>query len=165
MISEHISYREATRSITALRNGYKNDPSEYQLRNMIALAENHFEPLRTALGGKPIGIASFFRSKELNDAIGGAINSQHMAMKSRGAAYDLDADIYDVPGVTNADIFYWTLEYGEFDQLIWEYGTSDNPEWVHVSFNPIKNRKQALICRRSYPKYLKFNETNLLLLC
>jgi hypothetical protein len=33
----------------------------------------------------------------------------------------------------------------EFDQLIWEFGTSENPDWVHVSYESTgKQRKQVL---------------------
>jgi hypothetical protein len=50
-ISEHISYKEATRSVTALRLGIDNTPNEYQLQNMEIVAKNVFEPLRKAVGG------------------------------------------------------------------------------------------------------------------
>ena len=75
-ISKHISGREAIESYTAKRRGIENIPSEYQLVNMAALAENVFEPLRKWVGG-PIKINSFFRSPELNKAIGGSSKSQH----------------------------------------------------------------------------------------
>ena len=55
-ISEHISYKEATRSTTALRLGIDNTPDEYQLQNMELLAEKVFEPLRKAAGG-PITVS------------------------------------------------------------------------------------------------------------
>ena len=36
----------------------------------------------------------------------------------------------------------------DFDQLIWEFG-STNPKWIHVSYkNEKENRKQILIIRR-----------------
>jgi len=139
-ISEHISYKEAVRSITAIRYGINNVPTTPNLRNMIMLAEKIFEPLRAGLGGKPIHIASFFRCKDLNDMIGGSVNSQHMA--DNGAAMDIDGDFYGVPG--NKQIYDYIAKNLEFDQLIWEFGDEENPEWVHVSFNEGKNRGQKL---------------------
>ena len=76
MISDHISYKEATLSYTAKRKGINNIPNEYEKTNMQVIAENVFEPLRKWVGG-PIKINSFFRSIELNKAIGGSSKSQH----------------------------------------------------------------------------------------
>jgi hypothetical protein len=36
--------------------------------------------------------------------------------------------------VSNGDIFRYILNNLTFDQLIWEFGDEDNPDWVHVSF-------------------------------
>ena len=84
-ISKHISYREGTFSVTAKRLGLENEPNEKQLENMKLLAEKIFEPLRQYVG-KPIKINSFFRSPELNRAIGGSSKSQHC----KGQAIDID---------------------------------------------------------------------------
>ena len=101
-ISKHISYREATKSNTALRLGLENTPSPYQLSNMGVIADNIFEPLRKWVGG-PIKINSFFRSEDLNKAIGGSSKSQHCD----GCALDID----DTFGhKTNAQMFYYIKE-------------------------------------------------------
>jgi hypothetical protein len=60
----------------------------------------------------------------------------------KGEAMDLDADVYG--GVTNADIFHYIKDNLEFDQLIWEFGTDDEPSWVHVSLSKRNNRNQVL---------------------
>ena len=60
-ISKHISLREAIESYTAKRKGIENIPSEYELTNMVGVAENVFEPLRKWVGG-PVKINSFFRN-------------------------------------------------------------------------------------------------------
>ena len=76
MISQHISEKEATKSITAMRLGLANTPDGNILTNMKSIAENIFEPLRKWVGG-PIKINSFYRSETLNKAIGGSSKSQH----------------------------------------------------------------------------------------
>ena len=43
-ISDHISYKEATRSNTALRRGIENIPDVEELENMKLIAEKVFEP-------------------------------------------------------------------------------------------------------------------------
>ena len=84
-ISKHISYKEGTHSNTATRRNIDNIPNDYQLANMNAVALNIFEPLREWVGG-PIKINSFFRSPDLNTAIGGSSKSQHC----EGRAIDID---------------------------------------------------------------------------
>ena len=126
MISEHVSYKEGTFSITATRLGVDNTPNDEQLDNMELVAKEVFEPLRKWVSG-PIKINSFFRGSELNKAIGGARKSQHM----KGQAMDID-DNYG--NATNAEMYHWIKENLDFDQLIWEFGDDDNPNWLHVSY-------------------------------
>lgn len=137
-ISKHISYAEGVKSNTAKRKGIDNTPPLQVLMNMKLVAEECFEPLRRK-HGKPIGISSFYRSPELNTAIGGSKTSDHC----KGCAIDIDADIYN-NGITNKEIFEWLRANVEFDQLIWEYGTDDNPAWVHVSYRARGNRGQVM---------------------
>lgn len=125
-ISEHISYKEATHSATAKRYGIDNAPDTYQKQNMELVAQKIFEPLREWVGG-PIKINSFFRSAETNRAIGGASKSQHM----EGRAIDID-DLYGHK--TNAEMYQYIKDNLDFDTLIWEFGTDENPDWVHVSY-------------------------------
>jgi len=137
MISEHISYKEGVYSNTATRRGIDNTPNDEQLTNMELIANEVFEPLRTWVGG-PIKINSFFRSPNLNTAIGGSKTSQHC----KGQAIDID----DTFGkVTNAEMYHWIKENIDFDQMIWEFGDDDNPNWVHVSYvSPEDNRNRCL---------------------
>jgi len=122
-ISNHISYKEATRSNTATRKGIDNIPGDYEESNMVNIAVNVFEPLREWVGG-PIKINSFYRCVELNKAIGGSSRSQHC----EGRAIDID----DTHGhKTNAEMFEYIKNNLSFDQLIWEFGTDKNPNWVH----------------------------------
>ena len=141
-ISEHISYKEATKSNTALRLDIDNTPDGYELGNMTGIAHNLFEPLREWVGG-PIKINSFFRCKELNSAIGGSSRSQHC----EGRAIDID----DTFGhKTNAEMFYYIKDNLNFDQLIWEFGDDINPNWVHLSYvNENENRNR---CLKAYKK-------------
>jgi len=137
-ISKHITYKEATRSVTALRLGIENKPSEYELQNMELIAEKVFEPLREAVNG-PIKINSFYRSEELNKSIGGSSRSQHC----QGRAIDID-DFYGY--VSNSYMYYYIKDNLDFDQLIWEFGTDTNPDWVHVSYvDGDSNRKRCLL--------------------
>lgn len=137
MISEHISKKEATFSATATRRGIDNTPGEYELQNMELIAEKVFEPLRKHVNG-PIKINSFYRSEELNKAIGGSSRSQHC----QGRAMDLD-DTYGY--MSNADMYNYIKDNLDFDQMIWEFGTEENPDWVHVSYvDADSNRKRCL---------------------
>jgi zinc D-Ala-D-Ala carboxypeptidase len=154
-ISEHLSLNEVINSATAKRLGIDNTPTEEHLKNLKLLAEKVFEPIRNHFE-KPIGVSSGYRSKALNSATPGAsATSQH----SSGEALDLDQDGL-ATGVTNKMVFDFIKDNLEFDQLIWEYGTNANPDWVHVSYESSgKQRKQILRCARvgGKPKYSPFN--------
>lgn len=134
MISEHITLNEAIKSPTALRLGIINIPDATAMSNMRTIAAKCFEPLRKWYG-KPININSFFRCKELNVAIGGALNSQHM----KGEAIDMSAG----NKIENKKIFDWCKENLIFDQLINEYDYT----WIHISFRVLANRNQTVIIK------------------
>ena len=137
MISRHISDKEGVYSRTALRLDIDNTPTKEHKQNMVKLAEEVFEPLRAYVGG-PIKINSFYRSPELNKAIGGSTKSQHC----NGQAIDID----DTFGrCTNAEMFEFIKKHLDFDQIIWEFGNDKNPNWVHVSYvSPQENRNRCL---------------------
>jgi len=137
MISKHISDREGVYSTTATRRGIDNTPDKEHLDNMKLLAEKIFEPLRKWVGG-PIRINSFYRGPELNKAIGGSSKSQHC----KGQAMDIDDNGCHK---TNAEMYAWIKDNVEFDQMIWEFGDDENPNWVHVSYvSPEENRNRCL---------------------
>lgn len=138
-LSKHLSLAEVTRSDSAKRKGISNQPTAQHLENFKKLAEKVFEPIREHFK-VPIHISSGYRSKELNAAIGGSLTSQHCS----GEAIDIDMD-GSASGVSNADVFNYIKNNLEFDQLIWEFGTDKNPDWVHVSYETSgKQRKQIL---------------------
>ena len=142
MISKHISYKEGTYSNTATRLGIDNTPNDDQLTNMELVAEKIFEPLRSYVGG-PIKINSFFRCPKLNTAIGGSHKSQHC----KGQAMDID----DVFGrCTNAEMYHFIKDNLDFDQMIWEFGDDDNPDWVHVSYVSEEDNRNR--CLKAYRK-------------
>lgn len=141
MISDHVSYEEVVKSKTAIRNGIDNTPNEKQLKNIKLLCEFVIEPLRELAGNRAIFFASFFRCDDLNTIIGGAMNSQHMALK--GAACDIDQDFHE-NCASNRELFDLIKDNLNFDQLIWEFGDDENPDWVHISFNVKNNRGEIL---------------------
>lgn len=126
-LSKNLTLAEVTKSATAIKNGISNDPTIEHMKNLKALAENIFQPLRDHFG-KPIGVTSGYRSQALNDLIGGASGSQH----SKGEALDFDADVFG--GLENWQLFEYIKNHLEFDQLIWEFGTEEDPAWVHCSY-------------------------------
>ena len=134
-LSTHLDLSEVIRSDSAKRNGISNMPTEEHIANFMLLAEKIFEPIREHFC-VPIRISSGYRSKELNAKIGGSASSQHC----KGQAVDIDMD---GTSLTNKQVFDYIKDNLPFDQLIWEFGNEDNPDWVHVSYVP-NGRKQIL---------------------
>jgi hypothetical protein len=145
-ISPNLNLAEITRSDTAKRHGIDNTPTAEHLENFKLLADKVFEPIREHFK-TPIFISSGYRSKALNDFIKGSLSSQHCT----GQAIDIDMDGSNGE-VTNRMVFDFIKNKLDFDQLIWEFGTDFNPDWVHVSFVKGKNRKQKLKAIRTSGK-------------
>jgi len=148
-ISSHISYKEATNSAYAKQFGIVNKPKAEHIKNMELVAEKVFEPLREWVGGA-IKINSMFRSEELNKVIGGSSKSQHC----HGQAMDID-DTYGY--MSNADMYEYIKKNLSFDQMIWEFGTDSNPDWVHVSYvNEEANRNRCLLAYKDENNKTKY---------
>lgn len=134
-LSKNLTLKEVTKSATADKKGIDNNPSNSEIANLEAVAINIFQPVRDTIG-QPIRVSSGYRCIELNSSIGGSSTSQHC----KGEALDLQ-------GIrsANSEIFNLIKDTMEFDQLIWEFGDDNNPQWVHVSYTTKRdNRKMVL---------------------
>lgn len=151
-LSEHLDLAEVVKSDSAKRRGISNMPTPEHIENFKKLAVNVFEPIRKHFG-VPIHISSGYRSKELNAVIGGASNSDHCF----GMALDLDQQGHK-GGVTNKQVFDFIKDNLKFKQLIWEGGTKQEPDWVHVSYDEKNLKKEILLAtlvkgKMQYSKY------------
>lgn len=130
-LSAHVTQAEFESSDASIRYGIPNKMTEADIQRAKELCENVFEPIRAHLNA-PIKVNSGYRSPSLNKRIGGAKNSQHVL----GEAIDLD--------LHDRDLFEWIIDNVEFDQLIFEGGTTEKADWFHISYRKGKNRKQVL---------------------
>lgn len=137
-LSKYVSLSEVVHSDNAKRLGIDNSPTPEHLENLKTLSAEVFDKVREFVGG-PLFISSGYRSKALNDATPGASStSDH----STGCALDLDCDRFG--SKKNSEIFNYIKDNLEFKQLIWEFGNSAEPDWVHVSYKKGANKKQIL---------------------
>lgn len=126
---KHFTLKELTRTST----GLANTPSSEVIKRLETLVEKVLDPLREEYGA-PIYVNSGYRSPEVNRKVGGARTSQHL----KGEAVDFRCD-------DMAWCFLFIKTYLDFDQLIWEYGNTEQPQWIHVSYRADgKNRRQVL---------------------
>lgn len=120
------------KELCTTNTGINNFPTWQAVDNLKILVTNLLDPLRVKWG-KPLIVSSGYRCPEVNKAVGGAHNSQHL----EGRAVDLDIGTVD----DNKKLFEFIATSGlAFDQLILE----NKGQWVHVSFNINKNRQQIL---------------------
>jgi len=159
MISKYVSLKEVTYSQTAISNCIDNTPSDKQLSLIKDTAVHVYDPVREWVGDS-VKINSIFRGPKLNKKIGGSNSSQHCVglnpkLTSYGSAFDID-DTFKHK--TNKEVFFFIKDNLEFDQLIYEFGTDNNADWVHFSYRGDgKNRKQVL--RSIYVKNPKTGKT------
>lgn len=131
---KYFTMNELTASATAKRLGIPNVPTLREAENLRLLVENVLDPLREAWGA-PIIVTSGYRSKLLNETVGGAANSQH----TTGMAADIRT-LSDLPQ-DNERLFDLARRMDlPFDQLIDEYRYN----WVHISYSRYSMRKQVL---------------------
>ena len=135
---KYFTYKELSKSQTASNWGLTNYPGEAEKKNLTALVDNVLDPARE-LFGAPIMVNSGYRNPQINSLIGGASGSQHC----KGQA----VDIQTAGDKRNKELFE-ILKQFDFDQLIWEFGDDENPDWIHISYkSQEENRNQVL---RSY---------------
>ena len=141
-LSPNFSLQELTFSQVASRRGLNNTPSEKVKDNLERLAF-FLEQVRK-LFNKPLLISSGYRSREVNEAVGGSKTSQHC----EGCAAD-----FNVKGMSPSAVVRAIVANDiPYDQVILEFDS-----WVHISIPNVKGtppRKQALIIdnngRREY---------------
>lgn len=132
-VKDYIMKFFTLKELTKTTTGLPNVPNETQTAALLVLAKQVLDPVRE-LFNAPVTVNSAFRSPAVNQAVGGAANSQHLT----GEAADLDSS-------NNAILFNLIRNKLVFDQLIWENGTDAQPAWVHVSYTATRqNRMQVL---------------------
>lgn len=134
-LSTNFTLEELCASSTAKAKGINNEPGKQEIVNLTYLAVKVLQPLRNGLN-EPIKINSGYRSPELNKAVSGVKNSQHMT----GQAADISIEGSISKGKR---IFNYIKKNLKFDQLIWEHNLS-GVYWVHVSYNVDGNRNQVI---------------------
>ena len=130
---KYFTLDELIHSDTADRLGIDNSPTSEAISNLNDLVTNVLDNLRGEWG-RPIIVTSGYRCKELNAAVGGARNSQHL----KGQAADIISDDFDE---FCRFVRRWCKD-NEFDQCIFE--RSGNSEWIHISYVEGGNRRQVL---------------------
>lgn len=128
-LTHHFNLSEFTRSEAAQRHQIDNTPNVEQVSNLRNLCFHLLEHIREYVG-KPVYISSGYRSKRVNDIIGGVPGSQH----TKGQA----ADIYFKSGKLKS-VYNYIQKHLNFDQMILY------PTFIHVSFVKHNNRREAWI--------------------
>jgi hypothetical protein len=121
-LSRHFTLAEFVVSETAARRGLDNTPTEVVVNRLRILCDTILEPARAMFG--PLHIASGYRAPKLNRLVGGSATSAHL--------FGYAADVVPLR-VSKLEFADWLRQHCRFDQIILEFGTKDEPAWVHVS--------------------------------
>lgn len=127
------TWKDLCLSDTASRKGIENVPGEVEIACLEALIRYVVNPIMNHY--PTASISSGFRCRELNKAVGGVENSQHV----KGQAVDL---VIVIPGYTIKesiiDLYRYVTTNFRFDQLI------VYPTFVHISFVVFGNRMEVI---------------------
>lgn len=135
-MGKYFSIEELCQSNTANARGIDNTPTREVEKNLNLLIENILDPLREQYG-KPIYVNSGYRCPSLNKAVGGVSTSQHVT----GQAVDIRAN----PIEENKNLFELIKSMNlPFNQLIWEKGSDQYPDWIHISFVNGNTKRQII---------------------
>ena len=133
---KYFTFNELTYSATARQRGIRNEPEEAQKENLRKLVENLLDPIRERWG-KPILVSSGFRSPQLNKAVGGVRNSEHLT----GCA----ADITLSSRMDNERLFKMIRNQKD---LMWRQLINEGKgRWIHISYNEADNKRQVLFLK------------------
>jgi hypothetical protein len=154
-LTQNFSLREAEKSQTALRNEIDNSVPDIIIPAVQNVASKILQPIREHFGIS-IQPSSWFRCLELErnicakkiervrQADGEAGVDAYLARKQhpKGCAVD-----FEVPGIPNIEVAKWAAKNCDFDQIILEFFSTEDPAagWVHASSDPSgSNRRQIL---------------------
>jgi len=127
-LSENFTWAEAV--VTSHRTIKNTLPAE--LKSNVTFTAQRLEVIRSLLNAS-ILINSWYRSPELNTAVGGSKTSAH----KEGRAVDFIAPRFGTPLAVCQKIAKYSELVG-FEQLIYEH------TWVHISFSTIPGAKPKL---------------------
>lgn len=145
-LENNFPLSELVRSPTATAYKIKEqfNPSADVVRNLEVLRVGILEPIRKTFC--PYVPQSVYRSPALNrhPKVNGSLKSYHLF----GMAADINlSNKKDWEGkrITNKALFTYILYNLPYTELIWEYGTTNEPLWVHVAYD--KNSKLRQVKR------------------
>ena len=161
-LTKNFTLKEFTKSSTALRLGLNNNPTKEGIIKLRLLTTHLLQPLRNHIGS--IRITSGYRSPELSKAIGSSSNSQHCRYEA------IDLQFVKRGKMDNLALYNALIELDlDFDQAILEFGNATeyidptHPDWIHLSWKIIDNRRQVLIAykdednKTKYRPLIKYN--------
>jgi hypothetical protein len=120
--------------------------------NLKKLANEIAEPIRDKFGAFSPTCA--YRCPRANTAVKGSATSFHL----KGQAFD--ETFFNSEGTNiSAQVFYWLVENRDtipFTELIWEKGTVDVPQWLHIGNG---DKKQSILAfdGKFYTPYFQSN--------
>ena len=130
-LSRYFTLARLIASETAFERSIDNTPPLEIIPNLKLLARG-LDEVRRHLG-HPLEVSSAYRCPELNAAVGGARNSQHV----QGLAADFTCSGYGPPLLVARALRDSPIV---FDTLIAEFG-----EWIHLSFTAAPRRRVLTI--------------------
>lgn len=130
--------------------GIANVPGAFEQQQLIRLIDELLVPITAIIG--PINVTSGFRCNEVNRAVGGEANSQHL----RGEACDWSPTSLSV---TEAFILLRKMTYLPICQAI----MYPSRKIIHTSIFPVSKINQWLVSKEKgkYEPYLQVHQSQL----
>ena len=129
-IGKYLTTSQIAYSSTALHHNVNNTIPAGIFPAVEITINKLYDPIRDQF--PDIVLNSFYRCEILNVLLKGSKTSQHC----KGEAIDINH-----PDAKS--VFEWIRANLKFDQIVYEFGDDNQPEWIHVSYGK-KLRGQIL---------------------
>lgn len=143
-LSKNFALEELIEAGSARRLGLEEqfNPTDEVIINLTKLCCKVLQPLREAVG-HPLQITSGFRSPKVNKAVGGAKNSDHLYGRAA------DVQLWINGQNRNQFLFDMVLKLKlPFKQMIDEFGSDEEPAWIHISYDADNLKQECLRARK-----------------
>ena len=139
-----------------IRYNISNFPSSSDLANLDLMINNIYEPCCINFNTNIVILPSYY-NLQLQELLNLDTSSLHLTGQA------LNFDIASLGrNVKNSDLFYFIKNNLEFNQLIWEFGNDNEPQYVYTSFILNNNQNNVLRLKAKGLNYQNFDLTPIL---
>ncbi len=133
-----------------IRYDIDNTPTAEHLANLDIIINNIYEPLCIKYTTKIKVLPSYYSFNYIK-----TMSTDGSSLHNFGQAIDLEVTSLG-RNLNNRELFDYIRTNIEFNELIWEFGNSTEPKYVHTSYVLDNNKGEVLILKSKGSNYAEY---------